>query len=369
MLVFINFSFIQMIEQQDLHMPLCTVKEALYFSSELRLPEHITISEREAFINEIMTILELSEVANRRIGELGSSDGLSPGERKRVTIAVELVSNAPVLFLDEPTSGLDARSAAIVMRVVKRIANTGRTVICTIHQPSADVFSLFDDLLLLQCGGFMVYFGPINEGEFKMTDYLQSLPNVSACPEMMNSASWMLDALSGSDSSDASAPKSLVVVDSSIHISEVELIESKSAPLDGKTLMESLFNSKLWAESINLINKYSCPSPNTIPVSFSSKRARSFLEQFYILLIRQVTIYWRHVPLNFGRFITFLIINFMFGIIYFQIDSDDVSGVSSLVAGMFMVSYVSAMINMQSPTPDLLKNRAIFYREQVFLFV
>ena len=74
-------------------------------------------------------------------------NGLSTEQRKRLTIAVELVSNPSIIFMDEPTSGLDARAAAIVMRSVKNISETGRTVVCTIHQPSIDVFEAFDEVL------------------------------------------------------------------------------------------------------------------------------------------------------------------------------------------------------------------------------
>ena len=71
-------------------------------------------------------------------------------QRKRLTIAVELVANPSIIFMDEPTSGLDARAAAIVMRAVRNIVNTGRTIVCTIHQPSIDIFESFDELLLLK---------------------------------------------------------------------------------------------------------------------------------------------------------------------------------------------------------------------------
>lgn len=76
--------------------------------------------------------------------------GLSVEQRKRLTIAVELVANPSIIFMDEPTSGLDARAAAIVMRAVRNIVNTGRTIVCTIHQPSIDIFESFDELLLLR---------------------------------------------------------------------------------------------------------------------------------------------------------------------------------------------------------------------------
>lgn len=90
------------------------------------------------------------------MGKPGAPDGLSAGERKRLTIAVELCSNAAVLFVDEATTGLDSRAAAVVMRVLRAVAATGRTIICTIHQPSSELFFYFDDLLLLKRGGYQV---------------------------------------------------------------------------------------------------------------------------------------------------------------------------------------------------------------------
>lgn len=95
---------------------------------------------------------------------------------------------------------MDSRAAQMVMRVVRRIANTNRTVVSTIHQPSHELFALFDSLLLLQKGGWMAYFGPARG----ITRYLRSLPGVAPCPRRMNPASWMLDVLSGSDSSGGS---------------------------------------------------------------------------------------------------------------------------------------------------------------------
>jgi len=121
------------VEQNDLHMPLTTVREALDFSAALRLPQEVTAAQRARFVDEVVALLELGDLQGRLVGAVGAADGLAPHERKRLTIGVELVGNAPVLFLDEPTSGLDARAAAIVMRVVRNVAATGRTVICTIR--------------------------------------------------------------------------------------------------------------------------------------------------------------------------------------------------------------------------------------------
>lgn len=94
-------------------------------------------------------MVELYDIQDLIVGIPGVS-GISYEQRKRLTIAVELVSNPSILFMDEPTSGLDARSAAIVMRVVKNIVSTRRTVVCTIHQPSIDIFEAFDEVLSRQ---------------------------------------------------------------------------------------------------------------------------------------------------------------------------------------------------------------------------
>ena len=97
------------------------------------------------FIEEVMELVELNPLRNSLVG-LPGVNGLSTEQRKRLTIAVELVANPSIIFMDEPTSGLDARAAAIVMRTVRNTVDTGRTVVCTIHQPSIDIFEAFDEV-------------------------------------------------------------------------------------------------------------------------------------------------------------------------------------------------------------------------------
>lgn len=99
----------------------------------------------QEFVKEVLETIELDELKDALVGMPGI-DGLSTEQRKRLTIAVELVANPSIIFMDEPTSGLDARAAAIVMRAVKNVADTGRTIVCTIHQPSIDIFEAFDEV-------------------------------------------------------------------------------------------------------------------------------------------------------------------------------------------------------------------------------
>jgi len=99
----------------------------------------------QMFIEEVMELVELTSLREALVG-LPGVNGLSTEQRKRLTIAVELVANPSIIFMDEPTSGLDARAAAIVMRTVRNTVDTGRTVVCTIHQPSIDIFDAFDEV-------------------------------------------------------------------------------------------------------------------------------------------------------------------------------------------------------------------------------
>lgn len=96
-------------------------------------------------MKEVIDTIELDEIKDALVGIPGVT-GLSNQQRKRLTIAVELVANPSIIFLDEPTTGLDAMAAAIVMRAVKNVGNTGRTVVCTIHQPSIEIFESFNEV-------------------------------------------------------------------------------------------------------------------------------------------------------------------------------------------------------------------------------
>uniref|UniRef100_A0A0E0JJJ1 ABC transporter domain-containing protein n=1 Tax=Oryza punctata TaxID=4537 RepID=A0A0E0JJJ1_ORYPU len=131
-------------EQSNIHSPHLTVFESLLFSAWLRLPSEIDSMTRKMFVENVMELLELTSLQDAHVG-LAEVNGLSSEQRRRLTIAVELVTNPSIIFMDEPTSGLDARGAAIVMRTVRNLVDTGKTIVCTIHQPSIDIFESFDE--------------------------------------------------------------------------------------------------------------------------------------------------------------------------------------------------------------------------------
>ncbi|KAK7843637.1 abc transporter g family member 31 [Quercus suber] len=180
------------VEQNDIHSPQVTVEESLWFSSSLRLPKEVSKEKKHEFVEQVMRLIELDTIRHALVGLPGSS-GLSTEQRKRLTIAVELVANPSIIFMDEPTSGLDARAAAIVMRTVRNTVDTGRTVVCTIHQPSIDIFEAFDELLLMKRGGRVIYGGKLGVHSQIMIDYFQGIDGIPPICSGYNPATWMLE--------------------------------------------------------------------------------------------------------------------------------------------------------------------------------
>lgn len=145
------------VKQEDVLLGTLSVKETISYSAHLRLPECLSKEEVNTIVEETITGMGLEDCKNGLIGNWHLR-GISGGEKKRVSIALEILTSPSLLFLDEPTTGLDSASAFFVIQSLKNIASDGRTVISSIHQPSSEVFALFDDLLLLS-GGETVYFG------------------------------------------------------------------------------------------------------------------------------------------------------------------------------------------------------------------
>ena len=133
-------------------MPYLTVRETIAFSAHTRLPESMTHAAKEIIVNEILTTLRIQDIQHSKIGGNGIR-GISGGEKRRVSIGVELVTSPTILFLDEPTSGLDSHAAHMVATTLVELAKRqNKVIICTIHQPRSDMFILFDDLLVLTKG-------------------------------------------------------------------------------------------------------------------------------------------------------------------------------------------------------------------------
>ncbi len=178
-------------QQNDIHLSTSTVREALQFSALLRQPADVSKETKLAYVENIIDLLDMSPYAEAVIGVPG--DGLSPEQRKRLTIAVELVGRpTSALFLDEPTSGLDSQTAFTICNLLQELAhNSGQALICTIHQPSANLLAMFDRLLLIETGR-TIYFGEIGRDISTMTRYFES-KGAPVCRQGQNPAEWIME--------------------------------------------------------------------------------------------------------------------------------------------------------------------------------
>ncbi|KAE9022730.1 ABC transporter G family member 37 [Phytophthora rubi] len=318
-------------EQMDIHSEAASIYEALVFSAKLRLPPNFTEEERMNLVHETLELLELKAIAGEMVGSL------SVEQKKRVTIGVEVVSNPSVLFLDEPTSGLDARSALIVMRGVQSIARTGRTVLCTIHQPSISIFELFDGLLLLQKGGYTAYFGDLGVDSVKMLEYFASIPGTEEIRPQYNPATYMLEVIGAGIGRD--------VKDYSVEYKNSELCRK---------------NRERTLELCEVSNEF---------VRHSTLNYRSiatgFWNQLGQLSKKQQLTYWRNPQYNFMRMFLFPIFAVIFGTTFYQLSAASVKKINSHIGLIYNSMDFIGVVNLMTVLEVTCAERAVFYRERM----
>ncbi|KAJ0028868.1 hypothetical protein Pint_35964 [Pistacia integerrima] len=260
------------------------------------------------FVEEVMKLIELKPLRNALVG-LPGVDGLSTEQRKRLTIAIELVANPSIIFMDEPTSGLDARAAAIVMRTVRNTVDTGRTVVCTIHQPSIDIFEAFDE----------------------------AIPGVPGIKDGYNPATWMLEVTASS-------------VEGHLDIDFAEIYA----------------NSSLYQRNQELIQELSTPAPGFEDLYFPTEYSQSFLSQCHACLWKQLCSYWRHPKYNAVRLVMTICIGVLFGLIFWDKGQKTTKqqDLINLLGAMYSTVLFLGASNASAVQPVVDIERAVFYRER-----
>ncbi|KAH0948368.1 hypothetical protein HN011_010644 [Eciton burchellii] len=300
------------IMQDDNLQPLLTVQEAMHVAADLKL--RLSHCEKLRKIDEILAILSLDVSRYTRTGEL------SGGQRKRLAIALELINNPPIMFFDEPTSGLDSVSSKQCIALLKRLAQEGRTIICTIHQPSATLFNMIDHLYVVADGN-CVYTGSTHN----LVPYLSSLG--LHCPTHYNPVDFLMEICNG---------------DYGPHVSK---------------LVESVGNgrSNEWRSAKTFYldkNKEMISSQENVPIrlySFETEfkhtphYAAGFWKQFSVLMKRNAIRLLRDKMLTVSRILMHFAIALLVGILYFKIGQD-----AAYVLDNFNLLFFSIMFLMYS---------------------
>uniref|UniRef100_A0A0D9XTN9 ABC transporter domain-containing protein n=1 Tax=Leersia perrieri TaxID=77586 RepID=A0A0D9XTN9_9ORYZ len=295
-------------EQTDIHSPNVTVYESIVYSAWLRLSKDVDKDTRKMFVDEVMSLVELDVLRDALVGLPGVS-GLSTEQRKRLTIAVELVANPSVIFMDEPTSGLDARAAAIVMRT----------------------------LLLLKRGGQVIYAGELGRQSHKLVEYFEAIPGVPKITEGYNPATWMLE---------VSSP----IAEARLNVNFAEIYA----------------NSELYKKNQELIKELSTPPPGYQDLSFPTKYSQNFRTQYIANFWKQYRSYWKNPPYNAMRYLMTTLNGLVFGTVFWQKGTKISSqqDLFTLLGATYAATFFLGASNCITVQPVVAIERAVFYREK-----
>ncbi|KAJ5954284.1 hypothetical protein N7501_008563 [Penicillium viridicatum] len=295
--------------QQDIHEALTTVREALQFSALLRQPAEAPRSEKLAYVEHIISLLELGTIADALVGATGDGQ-LNVEERKRVTIGVELAAKpSALLFLDEPTSGLDSQAAYSIVAFLRKIAAEGVPIVCTIHQPSGVIFEMFDHVMLLAPGGRTVYFGETGTNASTITEYFARSGAVMSAED--NPAEFIISTVN----------------------------EKATDSMDWSQIWNTSPERQALQTKIKMLNSRSF-SPVTDTISDQKGQyALSLMAQIMILTQRHWKAVWRNGQYNFSRLFKCVFFEMFVSFTFFHIRNDS-SGLQNHMLGILLGSWV-----------------------------
>lgn len=319
------------VQQQDLHLETTTVREALRFSAMLRQPKSASKQDKFDHVESVIKMLNMEDFSEAVVGNPG--EGLNVEQRKLLTIGVELAAKpALLLFLDEPTSGLDSQSSWAICAFLRKLANSGQSILCTIHQPSAILFQEFDRLLFLAKGGRTVYFGDIGKNSRTLLNYFEG-HGARECDKAENPAEYMLEIVGAGASGKATQDWHEVWKNSQ---------ESK----DLQTELDKIHKEK------------QSEPPAGDDVEGHREFAMPFTTQLYYVTARVFQQYWRTPSYVFGKFLLGIASGLFIGFSFFKADTTQ-QGTQDLIFAVFMVSTIFTTI-VQQIMPRFIIQRSLY---------
>ncbi|KAM7537773.1 hypothetical protein Aperf_G00000078476 [Anoplocephala perfoliata] len=318
-----------------------TVEEAMTCSSQLNLPRSCPKAQRELIIKEILQTLGLSEARNTRTSDL------SGGQRKRLSIAQEMINNPPIMFFDEPTSGLDSAASLQCIAALRTIAKQGRTVVCTIHQPSVTVFEIFDQLYFL-CDGQCLYRGPVKY----LVPYLTSIG--FQCPKYHNPSDFLMDLVAVKEDQGAASSTLLNAVASGRLENEIKRLQSSG----NSSFTNSIQLAARAANDLETPNSEGASSlvGNRNDLSIFQKAhelgGHSFevglFHEIRVLTKRALICNWRDKALTRLRVLAHIVVGVLIGLLYFNVGNNGFQVLNNAAFIYFSILFV--MFSALMPT-------------------
>ncbi|NWY03996.1 ABCG8 protein, partial [Nothoprocta ornata] len=335
------------VHQDDRLLPHLTVQETLLFVAKLRLPKHFSDSQRKKRVADVVAELRLRQCAHTRVGN-EYVRGVSGGERRRVSIGVQLLWNPGILILDEPTSGLDSFTAHNLVITLSRLARGNRLVLLSVHQPRSDIFQLFD-LVLLLTSGVTVYSGTARD----MVQYFTELGY--PCPKYSNPADYYVD-LTSIDKQNA----------------EKEMESQRRANTLASLFLEKVkgFDNFLWKvtegdDSVTTSSKQSSHGNAEESInmpSHSSDHLPGALKQFTVLLSRQVSNDFRDLSTLLIHGFEALLMSLLIGFLYYGHDKNRLS-IRDTTALLYMIGALTPFTVILDVIAKCHSERAMLYHD------
>ena len=297
------------VQQDDLFIGTLTVREHLVFQALVRMDRHIPYARRMRRVDQVIQELALAKCEKTTIGVPGRVKGISGGEMKRLSFASEVLTDPPLMFCDEPTSGLDSFMAQNVVSVLKGMAEKGKTVVCTIHQPSSEVFSLFDKVLLMAEGRVAFLGAPDHACRF-----FSQLG--AGCPSNYNPADFFIQLLAVVPTREESCRQTIGMVCDAFLRSEYGLKVQHDADA-GNDLLAKPAHS--WEEELYLVD--------------TSPYKASWWAQFRAVLWRSSLSVFKEPQLIKVRMLQTIMVALMIVLIYFgqTLDQDGVMNINGVI--------------------------------------
>ncbi|MCL7028620.1 hypothetical protein MKW94_009531 [Papaver nudicaule] len=337
--------------QDDLLFPMLTVEETLLFSAEFRLPRSLSKSKKLERVRALINQLGLQNAANTVIGDEGHR-GISGGERRRVSIGVDIIHDPILLFLDEPTSGLDSTSAFMVVKVLQQIARSGSIVIMSVHQPSYRILNLFDHLIFLSRGQTVYNGSPKNLSMF-FSEFGHPIP------ENENPTEFSLDFIRELEGSPGGT-KRLVDFNKSPWQDLTFSRDSNSNSTLQSPLLKDAISSSISSGKLVFVATKNDASPSSTIAAFTNP----FWFEIYVLSKRSMINSFRTPKLLLARLATVLVTGFILATIFWQLDNSP-QGVQERL-GILVFAISTTFYNCIQALPEFLQERYIFMRETAY---